>query len=99
MVELLKEKEITNLDELNEHIYDEDSYQRSRPFHCILLAKNEVGLKNLYKLVSLSHIEYFYRVPRIPRSVLNKHREGLLVGSARSEERRVGKESRSRGER
>src|SRR5690625_3265023 len=82
MVELLKEKEITNLDELNEHIYDEDSYQRSRPFHCILLAKNEVGLKNLYKLVSLSHIEYFYRVPRIPRSVLNKHREGLLVGSA-----------------
>src|SRR5690625_4733264 len=82
MVELLKEKGITNLDELNEHIYDEDSYQRSRPFHCILLAKNEVGLKNLYKLVSLSHIEYFYRVPRIPRSVLNKHREGLLVGSA-----------------
>lgn len=82
MVELLKEREITNLDELNDHIYDEDSYQRSRPFHSVLLAQNEVGLKNLYKLVSLSHIEYFYRVPRIPRSILNKYREGLLVGSA-----------------
>src|SRR5699024_6267758 len=42
----------------------------------------DVGLKNLYKLVSYAHTEYFYREPRVPRSVLEKHREGILVGSA-----------------
>ena len=82
LVERLSEREITNLNELNDHMGDEKSYQQSRPFHCILLAQNEIGLKNLYKLVSFSHTEYFYRVPRIPRSVLIKYREGILVGSA-----------------
>ncbi len=59
-----------------------NAYQRSRPYHATLLAVNETGLKNLFKLVSISHIQYFYRVPRIPRSRLNKYREGLLIGSA-----------------
>ncbi|HDQ25229.1 MAG TPA: PHP domain-containing protein, partial [bacterium] len=53
-----------------------------KPFHVILLAKNAAGLKNLYKLISLSHIDYFYRKPRIPRKELEAHREGLIVGSA-----------------
>ncbi|WP_102346908.1 PolC-type DNA polymerase III [Bacillus sp. Marseille-P3661] len=84
LVKMLKEceeKGITFHDELNENMGQSDAYKRSRPSHCIILAKNEVGLKNLFKLVSLSHVEYFYRVPRIPRSVLVKHREGLIVGS------------------
>ncbi|MBO1003771.1 PolC-type DNA polymerase III [Pseudogracilibacillus auburnensis] len=82
LVELLYEEKIENLNQLNDHMGEGDSYQHSRPFHCVLLAKNEIGLKNLYKLVSLSHTNYFYRVPRIPRSLLNKLREGILVGSA-----------------
>lgn len=82
LIQILKTRGITELDQLNDHIGEGDSYQRSRPFHCTLLVQNEIGLKNLYKLVSFSHIDYFYRVPRIPRSVLNKYREGLLIGSA-----------------
>lgn len=79
--ELLK-KEITNHNQLNNHMGEGNAYQRSRPYHCILLAQTETGLKNIYKLVSSAHIDYFYRVPRIPRSLLQKRREGILVGSA-----------------
>ncbi|PLT34177.1 PolC-type DNA polymerase III [Bacillus sp. V5-8f] len=75
------EKGIVFHDQLNEHMGEGNAYQRSRPYHCTLLAQNETGLKNLFKLVSISHLNYFYRVPRIPRSQLQKHREGLIVGS------------------
>lgn len=81
LVQRLLEKDITNHNQLNNHMGEGNAYQRSRPYHCILLAKNQVGLKNLYKLVSHAHIDYFYRVPRIPRSFLQELREGILVGS------------------
>ncbi|HET7559609.1 MAG TPA: PHP domain-containing protein, partial [Limnochordia bacterium] len=55
---------------------------KGRSYHIILLAKDETGLRNLYKLVSDSHIHHFYRRPNIPRALLDAHRSGLIVGSA-----------------
>ena len=76
------EKEIEYHDQLNDHMGQGNAYQRSRPYHCTLLAQTDVGLKNLFKLISLAHLQYFYRVPRIPRSQIEKYREGILIGSA-----------------
>ncbi len=83
LVKMLKdslEKGITYHDEFNDHM-GETGFERTRPSHCILLAKNQEGLKNIYKLVTESHLNYFYRTPRIPRSKLKKYREGILIGS------------------
>ncbi|WP_046179206.1 PolC-type DNA polymerase III [Domibacillus tundrae] len=84
LLKLLKdadEKGIKKHNEFNNYMGEGGAYKRARPYHCTILAQNAEGLKNLFKLVSLSHINYFYRVPRIPRSVLQKHRDGLLIGS------------------
>lgn len=57
-------------------------YKKKGTNHIILIVKNLTGLKNLYKMVSLSHLKYFYRRPRLPKSVIEEHREGLIIGSA-----------------
>ena len=73
---------IRYVDDLNKHMTDNDAYRHARPFHVTILTQTQAGLKNLFKLVSLSNVTYFARVPRIPRSVLTKYREGLLLGTA-----------------
>jgi DNA polymerase III subunit alpha, Gram-positive type len=84
LIKMLKEvmqKGIDYHNQLNDNMGKGNAYQRARPYHCTLLAQTEAGLKNLFKLVSISHMNYFYRVPRVPRSLLEKYREGILVGS------------------
>lgn len=57
-------------------------FKKKNTNHIILLAKTQEGLKNIYKLVSYSHLEYFYKRPRLPWSVIEAHREGIIIGSA-----------------
>lgn len=71
-----------NLNQLNTSLIAEDSYKKSRVKHATLYVINQTGLKNIFKLVSLSNTKYFEGVPRIPRTVLDAHREGLILGTA-----------------
>ena len=76
---------VTDLARLNLDLISPDSYKKARVKHATIYVKNQVGLKNIFKLVSLSNTQYFEGVPRIPRTVLDAHREGLILGSACTE--------------
>ncbi|MBD5135314.1 MAG: PolC-type DNA polymerase III [Lachnospiraceae bacterium] len=83
LIEILKEKGIFNLDGVNEiGIADEQTIMKMPTHHAIILATGEVGRVNLYHLISDSHVKYFHRFPRIPKSDYLKYKEGLLIGSA-----------------
>ena len=82
-VEMLKEREITTLKGVNAFgATNPDAVKKMPTYHAIILAKNDVGRVNLYRLISLSHLTYYARRPRIPKSEFNRYREGLLIGSA-----------------
>lgn len=83
LIKILKEKGIFNLDGVNEiGIADEQTIMKMPTHHAIILATGEVGRVNLYHLISDSHVKYFHRFPRIPKSDYLKYKEGLLIGSA-----------------
>ncbi len=82
-VQMLAERDIVDVDELNKQgAVSTDTVRKLPTYHAIIFMRNEPGRINLYKLVSQSHLKYYHRRPRVPKSVLEKYREGLLVGSA-----------------
>ncbi len=81
--EAMEKHDMNYHDDLNRHVGSANSIKAARPFHATILVKTQDGLKNLFKLISMSNVKYFHdKKPRIPRSELVKLREGLLIGTA-----------------
>ena len=82
-VEMLEEKGLHTLKEVADFANGSADIVKKKPyFHAIILAANETGRINLYRLVSMGHLDYFYRKPRVPKSMFLKYRDGLIIGSA-----------------
>ena len=82
MLKMLKDKGVETLDDITKKVAGDADFKKLPTYHAIILATNYVGLKNLYKLVSISHLDYFYKKPRILKSMYKKYSEGLILGSA-----------------
>ena len=82
MLRKLKDEGLKNLNDLIDFYKDNLDLKHLPTYHVVILTKNYIGLKNLYKLISFSHLDYFYKKPKIPKSLYKKYSEGLIIGSA-----------------
>ena len=82
MLDMLKKKGVKTVDDIDKVEAGKADYKKLPTYHAIILATNYIGLRNLYKLISISHLDYFYKKPRILKSIYQKYSEGLIIGSA-----------------
>jgi len=81
-IDMLREQGCKTINDMEQALSGHFDYKKAESHHAIILVKNSTGLKNLYKIISESHLNYFYKRPRVPKSLLLKHRDGLILGSA-----------------
>ncbi|MCX8130093.1 MAG: PolC-type DNA polymerase III [Clostridia bacterium] len=81
-LDILKKKGIKTINDIDGAFDSTGDYKKGSTYHAVILVKNNIGLKNLYKIVSDSHLKYYHKRPRVPKKLLMTHREGLILGSA-----------------
>ena len=82
LVDILKEKEVEKVSDINNALEGSTDVKSLKTYHAIILVQTQEGMQNLYKIVSASHLDYCYRRPRVPKSLIQKYRKGLIIGSA-----------------